>query len=257
MRELGLLPVPVLIVLMAVLAVPLPFRSLFVFEPPMLGLSISLIFRFGVSMIIVYFAARSYLLSGSPNLLFLGGGALAFGLMGVTGSWFGLLFADTNALLLLNNTGAFVSSALNFESSIMTFKTVSEPPRHRRTTVLAFYIGVLALAGLLFGLHDFAPPFFVPGKGSTMLNLLVLGVAVALFALASMLFMRFYRESRSSIIWWYALGLALIAISQASFFLSKVPGDLISWAGRFATCLGSIYFLVVVVTVGHTRQGDR
>ena len=90
-----------------------------------------------------------------------------------------------------------------------------------------------------------------------MVNLTTLGIAVALFALASMLFMWFYLESRTDIIWWYSLGLGLIAISQASFFLSKVPGDLISWAGRFATCLGSVYFLTVVVSAVPTRRGNQ
>jgi len=229
------------------------FRAPVVFNDPRVNLLISLVFRFGMSMVVTYIAARSFLLTGSSNLFLLGAGALAFGLSGLAGNTTAFVGGTTETVIAVNNIGALLSSALFFTGSVLTMRGKG-PPQARASLVPGYltleFLGVIAFMALLVSLSlRGALPAFLTGQGSrTQLNETVLFLTVALFAASSIIFARYYSRSRSSIIYWYFLALALLATSSASFFLSRIPGDLISWAGRIATCLGSIYLFIAVLT---------
>jgi len=236
-------------------------RTPFFFNDPQINLLISLVFRFGMSIVVAYFAARSYVLTGSSNLFFLGTGVLAFGLSGMAGNTTSLIGGTTDTVIAINNIGALSASVLYFIGSALTIRGKGPPqvrPASVQVTLIFGFLGIIGFTALLTSLAlQGALPGFVAAQGSrTQLNNMVLFLTVALFALSSIVFMRFYSRSRSSIIYWYSLALALLATSSAAFFLSKMPGDLISWAGRSATCLGSTYLLIAVlaaIRVGESK----
>jgi len=253
LKRLGSLLVVLLWLAIAGLFITLPWRSRIVFNDPQINLLLSLAFRFGMSIVVAYIAARSYLLSGSLNVLFLGTGVLAFGLTGVAGSATAVFGGTSETSIAMNNIGALLASFLHFTGSTLTIKgkgPLQLKASLAKGTMLSGYLGILGFTALLtsLSLQGALPPFLTKQGSRTPLNLTVLVLTVALFALSSLVFMKFYSKSRSDIIYWYSLALALLATSSASFFLSSVPGDLISWLGRSATWLGSIYLLVAVLT---------
>ena len=75
---LGVIPVPAFIALTLVLYVILPRDHTPIFEPPFLLPILNTVFLSLASFIVAYIALRSYLSSGSPTILLLGCGTLAF-----------------------------------------------------------------------------------------------------------------------------------------------------------------------------------
>lgn len=261
-KSLAVIPVPALIVIIAILVITLPYRPLVVFEPPLLGLTLSILFRFGMSMVVAYFSGRSYLASGSNSLLLLGSGVLAFGASGLAGSAFGLLIAGPNVLATVNNAGALLASIPHAASAVLVFsgapsQKVPSYDRLKLNLIIA-YLGVLVFTILLTttSLQGAIPPFFIQGVGPTLLNNGVTGTAMALFAISALLFMRVHSKSKSEILYWYSLALALIAVSMSAFFLSPAPGSAVAWSGRSATCLGGVYFLISVLTAGRGTRTE-
>jgi len=115
--------------------------------------------------------------------------------------------------------------------------------------VILAYLGVLVFTALLTitSIRGAIPPFFIQELGPTLLRQVVLGTAVALFGISSLLFMRLYSKSKEAFQYWYSLALALIAVGLSAVFLQKAVGSPIGWAGRSAQFLGGVYFLVAVL----------
>ncbi len=106
--------------------------------------------------------------------------------------------------------------------------------------VLVLFVTLVVEARLL-------PDFFVKGGGPTALREQVLGAAVVLFSYSSVVLIRNYAKSHVSILYWFSLGLASIAVGFLSAFLGKVPGGPFSWLGRIAVSIGGIYFIVAIL----------
>lgn len=85
------------------------------------------------------------------------------------------------------------------------------------------------------------------GVGPTLLRQVVLGTAVVLFAISSVVFMIIYCTSKSDVLYWYSLALALIAIGLFAVSIQKVVGSPLGWAGRTAQYVGGMYFLITVL----------
>ena len=79
-----------------------------------------------------------------------------------------------------------------------------------------------------------------------MLRQAVVALGLFLFAASSILFMRLYRDSKTGILFWYSMALALTAIGLAAFYFGRTVGDPIAWTGRIAVYLGGIYSLIAV-----------
>lgn len=249
LRRLGVLPLLGFVALIAIL-VSLDLRA--VFEPPLLLPLLTAVFLSIIPLVVAYFSARSYVSSGSRNLLLLGCGMLAFGSGSLLAGWLIAAPGGPNVAVTIHNGGALVSAGFHTAGAILTSAGILTDAGKRGCTlkVLLAFLGVLAFTALLTtaSLLGALPPFFIQGVGPTAVRQAVLGTAMALFAFASLLFMIRYARTRSDFLYWYSLALALLAVGLSALFLQKAVGSPIGWAGRSAQYLGCIYFLIAVLT---------
>jgi hypothetical protein len=89
------------------------------------------------------------------------------------------------------------------------------------------------------------------------LRQVVLGSADALFIFSFLIFMGWYLRRREAFLYWYALALALTAISLTGFFIQSAVGSPIGWISRVSQYLGGIYFLIAVGTAIRTAQARK
>ena len=250
--RLGPVVIAGFIVIIATLAL-LDIRA--VFEPPLLLFILNTLFLSIVAFIVAYMSATSYLAGGSVNLLFLGCGVLVLGATSPIAGWLIHPPGGPNVAVTIYNIGALVASAFHFVGVALA-PTSQEVSSHRRSEVILAYLGVLIFMALLTvaSLRSAVPPFFIQGAGPTLLRQVVLGAAVALFAISSLLFLRLYFMSKSDFLYWYSVALALIAVGLSGVLLQKSVGCPIGWAGRSAQYLGGICFFMAVLT---TIKGAR
>jgi len=92
------------------------------------------------------------------------------------------------------------------------------------------------------------------GKLQTVLAGWVMGTTVVLFAVSSLVFMRIYFQSKTDILYWYSLSLALIAVGRCSSLLISEATDVpVQWVGRLSLYLGAVYLLISVLTTRRAR----
>ena len=202
------------------------------------------------ALVVAYFFARGFLSSGSFNLVALGTGSLVLGLGFLVSQILGNPpFRGPNHLVAISNL-AFLFAGIFFGA----FATLSVFDRSMKfgkpiITLLVDYIGGILLIILLILVVEIKliPDFFVQGVGPTMLRTQVLGAATVLFSYSSIVLMRNYARSQISILYWFSLGLASIAIGFLSGFLGTFPGGPFSWLGRISLAVGGIYFIAAIL----------
>ncbi|MBI4283949.1 MAG: PAS domain S-box protein [Chloroflexi bacterium] len=238
------------LVLLLLLFLARAMDSTFVYYPARLISVLNIIFVVLMFLAVAYIAARGYLASGQPQLVWFGGGALVFGLSG-------LLTAVTqthlNAAVTLHNTGAFLAALLYAIGAVIGLTAGSSPHRGKvRAYVLTgiYAFGALfMLQVILFSLAALMPTFFIPGTGGTPLRQAVILSATALFAISGILLLFAHFRARTIFVFWYALGLILVALGLFTVGFVKTPGDIFSWLGRGGQYIGSIYLLVATLVV--------
>ena len=244
-RGFALTAVPAFIALIAILVI-LDIRL--VFEPSLLLPVLNTVFISIMAFLVAYLSARGYLKTGSLNLLLVGTGVLAFGSANQVAGWLLGAPGGIDAFLTVGSTGLLFGSVFHLAgaASTLTAVTPEKVSNRRRPKVMFAYFGVLIFTAVLTVavLAGALPRFFIQGIGATLFGQEVLGVAVALLAISSLLFMRSFFRSKSGFLYWYSLALALIAVGSLAVFLQQAVGSIIGWAGRSAQYLGSIYFLV-------------
>ena len=267
-RRIGAVPLPVFIGALAVFNFILPPPALLgpelKFELPLLTSVLYTVFISVTSFLVAYISLKSYLKSGSTILLLLGSAALAWGFAALIGTWGTNTSSGPNAAITIVNTGALFASVLHVASGTLTSTTAS--PQNgaglRKPLSIFAYCGVIFSTTVLTiaSLEGLVPLFFAPGVGQTPVRMAVLGSAAALFAVSSLLFARLYFSSKSPILYWYFLALAMTSVGLLSVFFGRAPGDPISWTGRAAQFLGGVYFLKAVLATfreGRTGGGAR
>jgi hypothetical protein len=255
-RGLGAMPI---LIFIAILAIAANVKSEAVFEPPFLVTALNTILITTTSLAVAYVSTKSFLASGLRTILLLSSGTLMYGLTSLTGSWLFAIQGGPNAFLTIQNIGAFFASALHLAgASLALRKTPLTWPRLRKLRITACYSGVFAVAAVLvaMSLLGLISPFYVMGEGSTLLRRWVLGITVTLFLLSSTLIMWLFSKSKATLLYWYSLALALIAIALTSFYLQHAVGDTLGWTGRMAQYLAGIYFLIAVLTTLKTTRSN-
>jgi PAS domain S-box-containing protein len=168
-----------------------------------------------------------------------------------------------NRVITIHNLCVWLAGAGQLAGAVL----VARPGPLIRRTGLWLTLGHAAVAVLvgvvvIVSVAGWIPPFFVPGRGGTMLREVVVGSASAMFAAAAALILwspvtrssgRADRRGGSSFESWYAAGLALIAVGLLGVMVQTVHGGLLGWVGRSAQFLSGAYF-VVAATVA-VRQG--
>jgi PAS domain S-box-containing protein len=259
-RHLSFIPIPALIIIMAVLYLVVK-PSLF-FEPAWLLPITNTLFVTVVMFIVAYIAMRNYKATGRVQILLLGCGVLAFGIGGVVAGFLrSVPGAGANLNVTIYNTGALMGAIFHFIAALILLVGIfPEVGSKRKESWLVFsYVG-LAIFMALFtvaSLRGMVPPFFIQGVGPTILRQVVLGAADILFAFSFLIFMGLYLRNKEVFLYWYSSALALTAISLTAFFIQSAVGSPIGWTGRFSQYLGGIYFLIAVITTIRSAQARR
>ncbi|MCX9010720.1 MAG: PAS domain S-box protein [Candidatus Methanoperedens sp.] len=248
-KYIAAIPILALVVIIAILAL-LDIKV--VFEPPLLLPILNTVFISAISFAVSYISMRSYLASGSLGILMLGCGTLAFGSGSLFAGWLIGAPDGANISVTIFNIGALAGSIFHLMSAVLT-STKANPElasKPRKRKVILAYLGVLIFIILITtaSLKGIIPPFFIQWVGPTYLRQVVLGTAVALFATSALLFIRLYSRLKEDFLYWYALGLILIATGLLAVFIPSNVGSPIGWAGRSAQYLGGIYFLIAILT---------
>lgn len=217
-----------------------------------IGVAIGYLFMSVVAFLVAHISAKGYLKNGLPIVLLLGGGALAFGLSTLFCGLAVQFVGPGNVPATIYNTGLILAGTLHTLSAVLSVvkrgtSTIAQQPG--RIMVASLYLGVLVFMAILViaTLQKATPSFFIPGVGPTMLVIWVLVITAILFAIPSFVFMRMYLGSKTDVLYWYSLSMALIALGQSSSLLIPAVTDTpIQWIGRLAYYLGAVYLLVSV-----------
>jgi hypothetical protein len=246
-RKLGVATPPIFIVLAALSIIG--FGSGPTFYPFLLisviGLSILVI-----SMMIVWVSAKSFLLTGSLNLLFLGLAVFVFGFMSILGE----LVSDINSTAgtLVYLLGLVMAGILHLVSGVLTY--VGSPLRKSRLrlrTGTAYSLAVLFM--VIFSV--WAIESNIPKFSGTTLKIVVASTA-SLFLGAAFMFSRVYSHSHSSTLFWYTLALATTSFAFVALLFAQNTGDLGTWTGIGGVLLGSFYFLISVIATPKTLNAS-
>ena len=185
-------------------------------------------------------AARSFLASGQPSVLMLGCGVLMMDIGVITMPF---AFArSTSAAFAIYNTSALLAALCHLAGVAIAARRKNrlEPSAAR---LAAVYAGAAAVVGLVIGaaFAGWMPVFFIDGQGSTLLRTLVVGAAVALFFLTAVLLWQTNRRAPSPFLFWYSLGLMLLALGLGGSVLIAVRDSPLQWAARITQNLAMFY----------------
>ena len=245
--RLAWLPIPLFIV---AVALTYPLRSGPVEESPVLLTTLNTLFCAAASLVAVYLAGRTYLASGSWAALFLGCGALAFG---VTYLIAGALMDRVGVAVAFHNIGVFLAGACFLMSAGWALgqrPRQSTAARAKLRLALSYSCVLTVLVLVLWGAQTgVIPGFYVAGRGMTPLRQAVLWTGVVEFLTAALCLRLLYGRLRTPFILFYCIGLALIGVGLATVGLESAPGTPLSWVGRSGQYAGGIYMLIAVLSL--------
>ncbi len=261
-KYLGLIPIPLLLASMLIVILTFyPEQNLprsMVFELPSPFSSAHSVFLSISALVVAYFFARSFLSAGSFNLIALGNASLVLGFGFLLSQILGSApFGGPNQLTGISSL-VFLFSGIFFAvfATLSLFGKSIQVGKPIVTLLLAYVTSVLLVVVVIVVVEArLLPDFFVKGVGPTALREQVLGAAVVLFSYSSMVLIRNYARSHVSVIYWFSLGLASIAVGFLSAFLGKVPGGPFSWLGRITVAVGGIYFIVAILAAYRGVEG--
>jgi PAS domain S-box-containing protein len=244
------IPVFLVVILFTHFVISEEYRRSHVFEPRYLLPILNFIFLGLSSIVVGILAAKSYLKTGRLNLALLGSGALAFGLTGLTAGWFIQFPGGVNITVTIFNCGMLLSGLLHFSCSVAGIMELAPErnPNRKKIILFSIYFTIVIAFSLIIivTLVGWMPTFFIPGIGPTLTRQFVLGASILLLLNSGIYLYSIYYKTRVDFLYWYALGLILIAEGLLGVMLSKNVGGIIGWAGRLAQFTGGIFLLVAV-----------
>jgi len=221
-----------------------------IFEPPYLLPITNTIFTAIIPVVIAFFAAKTYLKSGSLSIFLMGCGMLSFGISAALAGWLRPAQNGANINVTIYNTGALIGALFHIVGAVLSSFGKSHWECERGKLIVASsYCGVFAFI-ILFTFATFEriiPPFFIQGYGPTALRQVVLGLAIFFYLLSAIFFMDNYLKVKSDFFYWYSLGLTMLAFGLFAFYIQKGVGSPIGWAGRTTNYIGSIFTLVAIL----------
>ena len=249
----GLIPVLLFTVLITAIHLLSPAYPITrkVFEPTLLVFFLNTLFLFLAPCFVSYMAIRSYLLGGSPTVLFLGCGVLTMGAGSLLAGWL-IGTRGTNVLVTVHNISALLTAMFYMAGTVVNVieMPAEADPKSRRVKLATSFLGVLMFIALtaLAAVKDITPSFFIQGMGPTLLRQAVLMTALLLFVISSTAMMIRFVEKRMIFLYWYSLALALLALGMGGIFLQPAVGSLIGWLGRITQYLSGIYFIMAILS---------
>jgi len=194
---------------------------------------------------IVIPAARSFLANRSHSVLMLGCGMWVSSLGVVGGAIAASRSLDQNWAIY--NTAYLISGLCHLAGAATASRAWKAG--HAGAWLAAAYGGGLAAVALA-GWGAFTgrmPAFHIAGQGGTPLHSLVVGLTVACFAMTAGLLWQTHRRLPAPFLYWYGLGLGLIAAGLAGSMLIAAPDSPLQWTTRTARAWGTLYLCVAML----------
>ena len=253
LERFAYLPVAAALVAVAVLSL-LDFST--TYRSPQLLLLLNLVFSTLISAIVCFRIGRAFLADGSSCLLMFGCGVLIWGAAGLRNALVGFngidsARVDVNTLLTIYNCCVWISALFHLAGAAFLLKR-SAWRQAPRLLLACSYLGSFAVFVMvaLAAARGWLPPFFLPGQGGTLVRQFVLGSAISMFILTSILLRLLNRRRTFVFAHWYGLALLLLAVGLLGLMLQKFIGTPLGWAARCSQYLAGIYMLVATLRSG-------
>jgi two-component system, cell cycle sensor histidine kinase and response regulator CckA len=227
-----------------------------VYESPGLLLLCNTVFLGLIPLVVAYTLSRIFLSVGNVSYILFSSGMCLLGAAGIVCGWFITTVDGPNIMVTIYNSSMLLNALLQMAAVICApYSFVIHAGKHRWAFIItgclvsASSLGMLILAAL----HHALPLYVIQGSGQTLTGRLVLGIAIMLLAVCSLLGRRYFEKKEARVIRLYSTGLALFAIGLLGVFLQKAVGSPIGWAGRTAQYVGAVYFLAGVLSFWKTK----
>ena len=210
---------------------------------------------FSVSLVVARVSTKSFLITGSSNVLLLGLAVFEFGFVATVGGFVSSInVTDGIAMYVI---GALVSSSLHLASAILTYH--GSPIRTRRLGLRIWfsYVATILFVFLLAFLTLNTPALTIVGQFGSLAQRIAVATIVALLLASAFYFFRVYSRSHSPILYWYSLALTTTSFAFIAFFTTQNNGDLATWTGIGGLCLASVYFLKSVLAAPKIVSGNN
>ncbi len=255
-KIVGLLLVAVSMIAIVVLYV---LDISFLYEPKYLLGVTNTLFTAIIPVIVAFFAARTYLKTGSFSVLLMGCGMLGFGLCAASAGWLRQMGGGANFNVTIYNTGALLGSVCHFAGAVFNYSRKSyyhwELRKQKLAVIPAYSVIILFAVLLSFAtVQQVVPPFFIQESGPTPLRQIVLGLAILLYALSSLFFMNNFIKVKSDFLYWYSLCLAMLALGLFAFYIQRIVGSPIGWVGRTSNYVGTVFSLVAILAAARSGK---
>lgn len=218
---------------------------------------INTIFISAVALLTIYFTTGNYLRSGSPEILALGGGALAFGFSIVLYGW--LTDSGLNTRITAYDSGVFLASAVYLAGAVFGMKKQGpsgcKSGANKAGITVIYAAVILIIAAITWLAHQDIITFFTHSfTAHFSVRSIVQGIAAIFCVSTALVYLRKYRGSRANIYFWYSLGLVLFAAGV--LFISRGPLEgRVAWLGRASQYVAGFYLLAAALSAG--RQADN
>ena len=211
---------------------------------------INTIFINVVALVTIFLTTRNYLQSGSPEILALGGGALAFGFSIILYGW--LTNTDLNTRITVYDSGVLLASVVYLAGAFFSMKKHGPSgwkSGWNKPSVITIYAAIVIIIAVIAWLayQDIITVFMHKFTEHFAARDIVQGIAAIFCVSAALIYLGRYRGSRANIYFWYSLGLILFAMGV--IFISR--GSLesrIAWLGRASQYVAGIYFLAAALS---------
>lgn len=208
------------------------------------------------SIVIAIIGVRSFLNSGSWQVMWLGIGTLIFGLAVIFGSFL-LDRTSVNAAITVHNSISFFSSVLFFFGAFFIVNKIhNKEIDGRLSAVLQVYM--ISFAVVIFiifsSVQGLLPPFFIDNVGGTSIRQIIVGLSVLLFFVSGVMILKEYNKEKSLLLYWYALGLILLSMGMLGILFQSETGTPLNWMGRISQLLGGLYLAVAALIIFKTAK---
>ncbi|HEX2958444.1 MAG TPA: PAS domain-containing protein [Chitinispirillaceae bacterium] len=248
LRRFAWVPIPLLLTAITVAFYFSPGKS---YENTAILLIMNFVCSFCISLLIIYFLSRIFLVQGSPGVFLLASGVLAWGFAGFAGVIAGItgesVSGFANISITIHNSSVLISALLQLTGTILLIRPVNISLNRSITLAFAFF-AVLLFSGIITisTYKGWIPPFLIPQSGATPLRQSVLCLSIVLFFITSVLIWRNRRKSHS-FMYWYVLALLFMEVGLFGVMIESVHGGVVSWLGRSAQFLSGPYMLAAVL----------
>jgi PAS domain-containing protein len=214
-------------------------------ESPGLLIALSILLTTVPALGVATLFARNFLITGAPGVALFGCGALFWGASGLSPSFAALTSFNANPIVTSHNLTVWGAS-LCYLAGAALLQRGSPALTHRGPVLLVAYALALAVAAFMGFMifQEWAPVFFVQGKGASQERQFVLASTILAILQTLLLLRRGAKLRRSPFLDWFVLALLLLVIGYSGIMLQTMVGGVLGWVSRAAQYLGGGYMLV-------------